>query len=69
MEKRNVKRKRGGRLGCFRSSDYGHSTVEESDANGNIDMESASNYGNDRLRDPTHLIVTVNGIIGRFVTY
>lgn len=49
-------------MGCFKS-DLGHSTVEESDVHGNFDIKSA-------LKDsilnssPTHLVVTVNGIIG-----
>ncbi|KAI3801765.1 hypothetical protein L1987_29879 [Smallanthus sonchifolius] len=49
------------KLSCFRSSDYGHSTVEEVDAHGNVDMESAST---DKLHTPTHLVVMVNGLIG-----
>lgn len=66
---RNEKKKKKKSLcvsksGCFRS-DLGHPTVEESDIHGNFDMESASNYAKDR--EPTHLVVTVNGIIGRLV--
>ncbi|KAK9070222.1 hypothetical protein SSX86_010622 [Deinandra increscens subsp. villosa] len=49
------------KLSCFRSSDYGHTTVEEVDADGNVDMESASS---DKRHSPTHLVVMVNGLIG-----
>ncbi|KAK1392988.1 DUF676 domain-containing protein [Heracleum sosnowskyi] len=63
MEKK--RRRKSLMLGCFRrKDDYGHSTIEESDVNGNLDMESASNFGSNRVRNPTHLLVTVNGIIG-----
>lgn len=52
------------KLNCFRSSDHGHLTVEEVDADGNVDMESASI---DKHHSPTHLVVMVNGLIGRLV--
>ncbi|KAK1395971.1 DUF676 domain-containing protein [Heracleum sosnowskyi] len=49
-------------IGCFKS-DLGHSAVEESDVHGNFDIKSAVK---DLILDssPTHLVVTVNGIIG-----
>ncbi|XP_076933374.1 putative lipase ROG1 isoform X2 [Bidens hawaiensis] len=55
---------------CFRSSDdYGYPpTVEEVDADGNVDMESAAstdnNNNNNIHHSPTHLVVMVNGLIG-----
>lgn len=52
-------------VGCFKS-DLGHSTVEESDVHGNFDIKSALEDFTS-LPKPTHLIVTVNGIIGRLV--
>ncbi|XP_074354552.1 uncharacterized protein LOC141693370 isoform X1 [Apium graveolens] len=62
------KRFMGSKIGCFgitrRRDDYGHSTLEQADGDGNLDMESASNFGAGRVSDPTHLVVTVNGIIG-----
>ncbi|KAL1814011.1 hypothetical protein ACET3Z_024076 [Daucus carota] len=65
---KKIKKRRfkGLKMGCFgmrRRDDYGHSTLEEADVDGNLDMESASNFGSGRV-DPTHLVVTVNGIIG-----
>ncbi|KAJ0456980.1 putative alpha/Beta hydrolase [Helianthus annuus] len=48
------------RLSCFRSSDYGYPTVEEVDADGNVDMESDV-----AGKRQTHLVVMVNGLIGR----
>ncbi|WOG91534.1 hypothetical protein DCAR_0310783 [Daucus carota subsp. sativus] len=61
---KKMKRRKNLILGCFRRrkrDDYGDSTIEEADANGNLDMESASNIGK---ASPSHLVVTVNGIIG-----
>ena len=52
------------KLSCFRSSDYGYPTVEEVDGDGNIDLESAST---DKDHSPTHLVVMVNGLIGRLM--
>ncbi|XAR48455.1 hypothetical protein NMG60_11031277 [Bertholletia excelsa] len=48
------------KFGCFRS-DFGVPTVETIAGDGNFDMESAFADAN---RRPTHLVVTVNGIIG-----
>ena len=65
---KKMKRRKNLILGCFRRrkrDDYGDSTIEEADANGNLDMESASNIGK---ASPSHLVVTVNGIIGRSVS-
>ncbi|KAL6995253.1 hypothetical protein U1Q18_005388 [Sarracenia purpurea var. burkii] len=51
------------KFGCFRSeNDY--PTVERSDSHGNFDTVSTS-AGANRL--PTHLVIMVNGIIGRLV--
>ena len=69
VKKIKKRRFKGLKMGCFgmrRRDDYGHSTLEEADVDGNLDMESASNFGSGRV-DPTHLVVTVNGIIGRSV--
>lgn len=52
-------------IGCFKS-DLGHPTVEESDVHGNFDIKSALK-DSALLSSPTHLVVTVNGIIGRLV--
>ncbi|KAL1817664.1 hypothetical protein ACET3Z_020238 [Daucus carota] len=49
-------------IGCFKS-DLGHPTVEESDVHGNFDIKSALK-DSALLSSPTHLVVTVNGIIG-----
>lgn len=54
------------KLSCFRSSDYGHPTIEAVDNHGNVDMESASTVA-DKDHCPTHLVVMVNGLIGRLV--
>ncbi|CAH1444020.1 unnamed protein product [Lactuca virosa] len=51
------------KLSCFRSSDYGHPTIEAVDSHGNVDMESASTV-TDKDHCPTHLVVMVNGLIG-----
>ncbi|CAI9303153.1 unnamed protein product [Lactuca saligna] len=51
------------KLSCFRSSDYGHPTIEAVDSHGNVDMESASTVA-DKDHCPTHLVVMVNGLIG-----
>lgn len=50
------------KLRCFGSTDYGYPTVDEVDGDGNIDMQSAST---DKKHSPTHLVVMVNGLIGR----
>ena len=51
------------RFGCFRS-DYDYPTVERPDGGGSFNMESASAAPN-----PTHLVIMVNGIIGRLVSH
>ncbi|KAL8126432.1 hypothetical protein AgCh_013644 [Apium graveolens] len=62
MDKKKKRRRRKNlMLGCFRRrrNDNGDSTIGESHVNGSLNMESASDF-----RNPTHLVVTVNGIIG-----
>lgn len=53
------------KFGCFRSDDYDVPTVERSDGRGNLDMESVKAGEN---RSPTHLVIMVNGLIGRLVS-
>lgn len=72
VEKKNEKiaiRKRRSwlipKFGCFRSDDYDVPTVERPDGRGNLVMESVSAGEN---RSPTHLVIMVNGLIGRLVT-
>ncbi|KAI7731815.1 hypothetical protein M8C21_011338 [Ambrosia artemisiifolia] len=69
-KKKNIKRVRSSvivkRLGCFRSSDLGHPTIDEFDGDGNVDMTSASNGSK---QSPTHLVVMVNGLIGSIILY
>ena len=50
------------RFGCFRP-DHDWATVERPDNGGSFDMESAPAAPN-----PTHLVIMVNGIIGRLVS-
>ncbi|KAK1385272.1 DUF676 domain-containing protein [Heracleum sosnowskyi] len=66
-KKKRSRKRKNIMLGCFRRrrrNDNGDSTIEKSDVDGNLDMESASNFGSNRVRNPAHLLVTVNGIIG-----
>lgn len=51
------------RFGCLRS-DGGVPTAEKPERDGGFSVEAGGLNGRDRL--PTHLVVMVNGIIGRF---
>lgn len=64
----NKKKKKKGcyflpRFGCLRS-DGGVPTAEKPERDGGFSVEAGGLNGRDRL--PTHLVVMVNGIIGRF---